>query len=62
MFCPYCANLLVVEPHGGAMRFACRTCPYHYKIGKRLKKSAHIEQKKVRCLRFPEPGTLNLQH
>ena len=24
MFCPHCANLLVVEPHGGAMRFACK--------------------------------------
>ena len=47
MFCPYCANLLVVEPFGGAMRFACKTCPYHYNIGKRLKKAAHIEQKKV---------------
>ena len=47
MFCPYCANLLVVEPFGGAMRFACKTCPYHYNIGKSLKKAAHIEQKKV---------------
>jgi len=47
MFCPYCANLLVVEPFDGAMRFACKTCPYHYNIGKRLKKAAHIEQKKV---------------
>ena len=24
MFCPYCANLLVVEPFDGAMRFACK--------------------------------------
>ena len=24
-----------------------QTCPYHYNIGKRLKKAAHIEQKKV---------------
>ena len=47
MFCPYCANLLVVEPFDGEYRFACKTCPYIYNIGKRLKKSAHIEQKKV---------------
>jgi len=49
MFCPYCANLLVVEQIQGEMRFACKTCPYHYHISKRLKKAAHIEQKKVRA-------------
>ena len=53
MFCPYCANLLVVEPFDGEMRFACKTCPYNYPIGKCLKKAAHIEQKKVFEPAFP---------
>ena len=47
MFCPYCANLLVVEPASQGMRFACKTCPYEHKILKKIKKTTPLEQKKV---------------
>mmetsp|Transcript_63936 Transcript_63936/g.152467 ORF Transcript_63936/g.152467 Transcript_63936/m.152467 type:complete len:110 (-) Transcript_63936:74-403(-) len=47
MFCPYCANMLMIDPDTEGMRFACKTCPYFYQISKRLKKQASLEQKKV---------------
>ena len=28
LFCPNCANLLVVEEGPSSYRFACNTCPY----------------------------------
>uniref|UniRef100_A0A6U5BQX5 DNA-directed RNA polymerase subunit n=1 Tax=Hemiselmis andersenii TaxID=464988 RepID=A0A6U5BQX5_HEMAN len=47
MFCPYCANQLRVQYEGDGMRFACKTCPYSYRVGKTLKKDVPLEQKKV---------------
>lgn len=32
LFCPYCANLLRFQEDPTGNRFACRTCPYIYKI------------------------------
>ena len=74
MFCPYCANLLLVEAAPEGMHFACKvdvdgfvvvdncppidlffvwaasqTCPYDYKIAKKLKKDIPLQQKKVRA-------------
>uniref|UniRef100_A0A7S0MUL6 DNA-directed RNA polymerase subunit n=1 Tax=Cryptomonas curvata TaxID=233186 RepID=A0A7S0MUL6_9CRYP len=47
MFCPYCANLLLVEAAPEGMHFACKTCPYDYKVSKKIKKDVPLEQKKV---------------
>jgi DNA-directed RNA polymerase subunit M/transcription elongation factor TFIIS len=71
MFCPYCANLLLVEAAPEGMHFACKvsrppnpiqspincnwffgkqTCPYDYKVSKKLKKDVPLEQKRVLTL------------
>ncbi len=32
MFCPTCANILVIEEGQKCYRFACNTCPYIYNV------------------------------
>mmetsp|Transcript_21247 Transcript_21247/g.67267 ORF Transcript_21247/g.67267 Transcript_21247/m.67267 type:complete len:111 (+) Transcript_21247:105-437(+) len=48
LFCPTCANLLLVE-HGGIgdLRFFCQTCPYIYNIDRKMSKNVLLENKKV---------------
>ena len=36
LFCPNCANLLVVEEGPQCFRFACNTCPYVQNIDKKV--------------------------
>lgn len=36
LFCPSCANLLVVEEGPGVLRYACDTCPYIYNITNKI--------------------------
>jgi len=40
LFCPTCANLLLIEAIGEGHRFYCKTCPYVFnvtsQVGKRL--------------------------
>ena len=42
VFCPTCANLLLVEEceGGSGLRFCCATCPYVYNIDKTARASA----------------------
>lgn len=36
LFCPNCANLLVVEEGPQSFRFACNTCPYVQNIDRKV--------------------------
>ena len=36
LFCPHCANLLVVEEGPSTLRFACNTCPYVQNITEKV--------------------------
>ncbi|KAG6542870.1 hypothetical protein Mapa_015774 [Marchantia paleacea] len=48
-FCPTCANLLLVEhaSSGRSLRFFCPTCPYIYRIEKKISKKLALKQKEV---------------
>ena len=49
LFCPQCANILLVEkvPGEGDMRFYCETCPYIHKIDRKIEKRMELEKKAV---------------
>ncbi|KAG0166205.1 DNA-directed RNA polymerase III subunit RPC10 [Apophysomyces sp. BC1034] len=46
LFCPHCANLLLVENEGGQM-FFCQTCPYQYAIQSRHTTRKLLQRKEV---------------
>ncbi|CAO3616205.1 unnamed protein product [Cunninghamella blakesleeana] len=46
LFCPQCANLLLVQNDGGQM-FYCQTCPYQYAISHKLTTRKLLERKEV---------------
>ncbi|KAJ4439009.1 DNA-directed RNA polymerase III subunit RPC10 [Periplaneta americana] len=47
MFCPTCANILVVEEGPSCLRFTCNTCPYVYNITRRLGTRIYPKLKEV---------------
>ncbi len=36
LFCPTCANILVIEEGSKCYRFACNTCPFIHKINGKM--------------------------
>lgn len=45
-YCPTCANMLLVEYDGvGDLRYFCQTCPYIYKIDRKLSKKVPLKRK-----------------
>ncbi|KAH7097995.1 transcription factor S-II-domain-containing protein [Auriculariales sp. MPI-PUGE-AT-0066] len=34
LFCPNCANLLVIGAHSGSNKWVCNSCPYEFPITK----------------------------
>ncbi|KAJ7082859.1 hypothetical protein B0H15DRAFT_748929, partial [Mycena belliarum] len=34
LFCPSCANLLIIDSSSGLNKWSCQTCPYHFPITK----------------------------
>ena len=36
IFCPTCANILIVEQGERSYRFACNTCPYVYNLRQKV--------------------------
>ncbi|CAO3619180.1 unnamed protein product [Cunninghamella echinulata] len=46
LFCPQCANLLLVQNDGGQM-FYCQSCPYQYSISNKLTTRKLLERKEV---------------
>ncbi len=48
LFCPYCANVLLVEAGPeNRLRFFCNTCPYVFGIDQKISKKAALERKQV---------------
>ena len=42
LFCPTCANLLVVEEGPSCYRFACNTCPYVQNIERKVSEEKQL--------------------
>ncbi|EEB96222.1 hypothetical protein MPER_04676, partial [Moniliophthora perniciosa FA553] len=47
LFCPTCANLLVVSSETGFNKWACNTCPYEFPITKQARSSTKLKRKEV---------------
>ncbi|XP_065063240.1 DNA-directed RNA polymerase III subunit RPC10-like [Rhopilema esculentum] len=49
LFCPICANVLVVEESAGnsSFRFACKTCPFIYDINRKISDKKYPKLKEV---------------
>ena len=47
MFCPTCANVLVVEEGSQCYRFACNTCPYVQNIKRKVTNRQYPKLKEV---------------
>ncbi len=48
LFCPTCANLLLIEKtHAADFRFYCKTCPYIYVVQENFVKKMQLERKEV---------------
>ena len=47
LFCPTCANLLLIEKTQGDFRFFCKTCPYVFFVEEKLEKKMLLERKEV---------------
>ena len=47
LFCPTCANLLVVEEGPSCYRFACNTCPYVQNIERKVSEEKQFMHVKV---------------
>ncbi|XP_076330739.1 RNA polymerase III subunit K [Tachypleus tridentatus] len=47
LFCPTCANILVVEEGPQCYRFACSTCPYVHNVKQRITNRKYPKLKEV---------------
>lgn len=47
LFCPTCANLLLIEKTLADFRFFCKTCPYVFVVEQKVEKTMHLERKEV---------------
>uniref|UniRef100_A0A6B2LTI0 DNA-directed RNA polymerase subunit n=1 Tax=Arcella intermedia TaxID=1963864 RepID=A0A6B2LTI0_9EUKA len=46
LFCPRCANLLLIKSVGGSMMFTCSTCSYVYHVSDTMK-NIQVGTKKI---------------
>jgi DNA-directed RNA polymerase III subunit RPC11 len=49
LFCPTCANLLLIEKtfQSGEFRFFCKTCPYIFTVARSFEKKMTLARKEV---------------
>ncbi|KAH8112319.1 hypothetical protein DFH11DRAFT_1609203 [Phellopilus nigrolimitatus] len=47
LFCPTCANLLVISAETGFNKWACNTCAYEFPITKQMTSRERLERKAV---------------
>ncbi|PPQ98679.1 hypothetical protein CVT24_003306 [Panaeolus cyanescens] len=47
LFCPTCANLLVISAETGLNKWACNTCPYEFPITKQMTSRTRLKRKEV---------------
>lgn len=42
LFCPTCGNLLLIEHRESAFRYFCKTCPYTFSVGSKIKAAKYF--------------------
>ncbi|KIJ44090.1 hypothetical protein M422DRAFT_228725 [Sphaerobolus stellatus SS14] len=47
LFCPTCANILVISSETGYNKWACNTCPYEFPITKQMTSRTRLKRKQV---------------
>lgn len=47
LFCPTCANILLIEKTIGDFRFYCKTCPYIFLVDTKVEKKMELQRKEV---------------
>jgi DNA-directed RNA polymerase III subunit RPC11 len=47
LFCPTCANILLIEKTIADFRFFCKTCPYVFVLEQKFEKKMQLERKEV---------------
>lgn len=47
LFCPTCANLLLIEQSSNEYRFFCKTCPYIFPVQYKIENKVHLKRKQV---------------
>ena len=47
LFCPTCANLLLIEKTVKDLRFFCKTCPYVFVVEENIVITMQLERKEV---------------
>ncbi|KAJ3860059.1 hypothetical protein EV359DRAFT_49888 [Lentinula novae-zelandiae] len=47
LFCPTCANILVISSETGYNKWSCNTCPYEFPITKQMTSRIKLERKTV---------------
>ena len=47
LFCPSCANILLIEKTPADFRFFCKTCPYVFRVEQRFENKLKLERKEV---------------
>ncbi|KAK0466796.1 uncharacterized protein EV420DRAFT_1505419 [Desarmillaria tabescens] len=47
LFCPTCANLLVISSEKGYNKWACNTCPYEFPITKQMTSRTRLKRKEI---------------
>jgi DNA-directed RNA polymerase III subunit RPC11 len=45
LFCPFCANILLVESATKGLRFFCQTCPYIHQVQHTYRKVVPLKRK-----------------
>ena len=61
LFCPTCANILLIEKTVSDFRFFCKTCPYIYVVEEVVQKIMHLERKQVDDVMGGEDAWENVQ-
>ncbi|KAI5886135.1 uncharacterized protein SCHCODRAFT_01107091 [Schizophyllum commune H4-8] len=47
LFCPTCANLLVISSDTGLNKWSCNTCPYEFPITKQMTTRTRMKRKEI---------------
>ncbi|KAI4523488.1 hypothetical protein EV122DRAFT_219393 [Schizophyllum commune] len=47
LFCPTCANLLVISSETGFNKWSCNTCPYEFPIAKQMTTRTRMKRKEI---------------
>lgn len=52
LFCPTCANLLVISTETGLNKWACNTCAYEFPITKQVRALSNLSPQMIICFYF----------